>query len=51
MYLKFLRYMNVEGYKDNNFIIFFSQILLKNIHPNPNRRLTVINHLINSYIS
>ena len=41
MYLKFLRYMNVEGYKDNNFIIFFSQILLKNIHPNPNRRLTV----------
>ena len=23
MYLKFLRYMNVEGYKDNNFIIFF----------------------------
>jgi serine/threonine protein kinase len=40
MYLKFLRYMNVEGYKDNNFIIFLSQILLKNIHPNPNKRLT-----------
>ena len=32
--------MNVEGYKDNNFIIFLSQILLKNIHPNPNKRLT-----------
>ena len=31
MYLKFISYINLGKYPNNQFIIFFSQLLLKNI--------------------
>ena len=42
LYLKFLKYFKKEqGYVYNNFIVFFSKLLLKNINPNPEKRLTL----------
>lgn len=42
LYLKFLKYFKKEqGYVYNNFIVFFSKLLLKNINPNPEQRLTL----------
>ena len=40
-YLKLLYYLNLDGYTDNLFVLAFSQILIMNIHPNPNRRMTI----------
>ena len=52
MYLKFLRYINMDGFKDNSFIIFFSKLLLQNIHPNPEKRFTLIDtvHTFNAFL-
>ena len=41
LYLKFLKYMCGEKYLKNKFIIYFSQLLLTNINPNPEKRLTL----------
>ena len=41
MYLKFLSYINIGGYSNNSFVIFFSQLCLQNIDPNPENRLTI----------
>ena len=41
IYLKFLRYLNISGYENNNFTIYFSQLLLKNISPNPEYRMNI----------
>jgi len=41
IYLKFLRYLNISGYENNNFTIYFSQILLRNISPNPEYRMNI----------
>lgn len=40
MYLKFINYININGVIDNDFILFFTKLLLKNIDPNPDNRLT-----------
>lgn len=40
MYLKFLNKLFYKGYFNNTFIIAFSQLLLENISPIPNNRLT-----------
>jgi len=52
MYLKFLRYININGFLDNDFIIFFSKLLLKNIDPNPDNRLTIVEtiHTFNTFL-
>ena len=52
MYLKFLRYINIDGFVDNQFIIFFSKLLLKNIDPNPDDRLSLIEtiHTFNTFL-
>ena len=52
MYLKFLRYLNIDGFVDNQFIIFFSKLLLKNIDPNPDDRLSLIEtiHTFNTFL-
>ena len=41
IYLKFLRYLNISGYENNNFTIYFSQLLLRNISPNPEYRMNI----------
>lgn len=46
LYLKFLYFLTKSQNNkalDNNFVKFMSQLLLKNIHPNFKRRLSVIN--------
>jgi hypothetical protein len=52
MYLKFLKVININGFKNNKFIIFFSELLLQNIHPNPEKRLSLINtiHTFNAFL-
>lgn len=52
MYLKFLRYININGFMDNEFIIFFSKLLLQNINPNPEKRLSLIDtvHTFNTFL-
>lgn len=52
MYLKFLKYINIGGFTDNNFIIFFSKLLLQNIHPDPEKRLGLIDtvHTFNTFL-
>lgn len=43
LYLKFLKYFKKEdNYVYNNFIVFFSKLLMKNIHPNPEKRVKLI---------
>jgi len=43
LFLNFFKYFKDEkGYTNNAFIIFFTELLLKNIHPNPNKRLEII---------
>ena len=39
-YMRVLHYLNMDGFADNAFIIYFSKLLLQNAHPNPKRRLT-----------
>jgi serine/threonine protein kinase len=41
MYLKFIHFINTNGYSDNKFIIHFSELLLQNIDPNPENRLDI----------
>mgnify|MGYP000397659667 CR=1 FL=1 len=41
MYLKFIHFINTTGYTDNKFIIHFTELLLKNIDPNPENRLDI----------
>ena len=41
MYLRILTLLFPTDDHKNKFVILFSQILLMNIHPNPNRRLTI----------
>ena len=48
LYLKSIFYLNINGYSNNKFIVFLSEILLKNIHPNPNYRMS-INETIKSF--
>jgi len=52
MYLKFLRYININGFLDNHFILFFSKLLLKNIDPNPDNRLSIVEtiHTFNTFL-
>jgi serine/threonine protein kinase len=51
MYLKFINYININGVIDNDFILFFTKLLLKNIDPNPDNRLTltVTVHTFNAF--
>jgi len=42
IYLQFIYYLNINGYLRNDLIIKFSEILLINIHPQPERRLNVV---------
>jgi serine/threonine protein kinase len=45
-YLNFFKYFKHEdGYAKNDFLVFFSELLLKNIHPDPNKRFTLIHTL------
>ena len=41
LYLKFLNYLFHDGFFESQFIIRFSQLLLANISPDPNNRLSV----------
>mgnify|MGYP001281770676 CR=1 FL=1 len=41
LYLKIIYYFNISGFVNNKFIVFLSELLLLNIHPNPKRRLTI----------
>ena len=41
MYLKFIHFINTNGYTDNKFIIHFTELLLQNIDPNPENRLDI----------
>jgi len=52
MYLKFLKYININGFIDNEFIIFFSKLLLQNINPDPEKRLNLIDtvHTFNTFL-
>tara|TARA_B110000008_G_C16975324_1_gene565616 strand:- start:1459 stop:2601 length:1143 start_codon:yes stop_codon:yes gene_type:complete len=52
LFLKFISYFNIDGYVENPFIIFLSELLMKNIHPNPNNRLTIENSIqtFNSFL-
>ena len=51
-YLRFLKYLAIQGFYENSFIKFMGQLLLQNIHPNPNKRLTLINttHTFNGFL-
>ena len=52
MYLKFINDSNPTGFKKNNFIIFFSKLLLQNIDPNPQNRRSIIEsiHIFNGFL-
>lgn len=41
MYLKFLSYIYDSNYEENKFTIYFTKLLLKNIDPNPENRLSI----------
>ena len=41
LFIRIIHYLNMNGFTDNKFIVFFSQLLLQNIHPNPARRLSI----------
>ena len=43
MYLKFIYFININGYSENKFIIHFSELLLENIDPNPEKRNSLVN--------
>jgi serine/threonine protein kinase len=52
MYLKFLYFINIEGFHNNPFTIFFSKLLLQNIDPDPEKRLTILQtiHTFNGFL-
>jgi len=45
MYLKFLSYINIDGYNNNPFVIFLSKLCLQNIDPDPEKRLGIMETL------
>ena len=51
-YLRFLRYLAIKGFYENSFIKFMGKLLLQNIHPNPSRRLSLIDttHTFNGFL-
>ena len=42
MYLLIMSYINLDGNASNDFMIFISKILITNMHPNPENRLSII---------
>tara|TARA_Y100000816_G_C26101646_1_gene584057 strand:- start:119 stop:1264 length:1146 start_codon:yes stop_codon:yes gene_type:complete len=46
VYLRYIRYISGGKYFNNEFIVFFSKILLQNIHPNPDKRYSVVDTII-----
>lgn len=52
MYLKFISYINMNKYEDNDFIKFLSKLLLINIDPNPDNRLNIVEtiHTFNTFL-
>lgn len=51
-YLRFLRYLAINGFYENSFIKFMGKLLLQNIHPNPKNRLSLIDstHTFNGFL-
>ena len=51
-YLRFLRYLAMQGFYENSFIKFMGKLLLQNIHPNPNKRLSLVDttHTFNGFL-
>ena len=51
-YLRFLKYLALEGFYENSFIKFMGKLLLQNIHPNPNKRVGLIDttHTFNGFL-
>lgn len=51
-YLRFLRYLAIQGFYENSFIKFMGKLLLQNIHPNPQKRLSLIDttHTFNGFL-
>ena len=51
-YLRFLKYLAINGFYENSFIKFMGKLLLQNIHPNPNLRLSLIDttHTFNGFL-
>ena len=47
IFFKLFLYININGFLNNNFIIYFSKILLMNIHPNPNKRMGLTQNIHN----
>ena len=41
MYLSLIHNIYNKGYEDNKFLVFFIELLLQNIHPNPIKRLSI----------
>jgi serine/threonine protein kinase len=41
VYLKYIQYIFGSTFYENDFVVFFSKLLLKNIHPNPSKRYTI----------
>ena len=40
MFLKLFEHISSDGFTNNPFIVFFIELLLQNIHPNPSKRLS-----------
>ena len=51
-YLRFLRYLAINGFYENSFIKFMGKLLIQNIHPNPEKRLSLIDstHTFNGFL-
>ena len=51
-YLRFLRYLAIKGFYENSFIKFLGKLLLQNIHPQPEKRLSLIDttHTFNGFL-
>ena len=51
-YLRFLRYLAINGFYENSFIKFMGKLLLQNIHPDPSKRLSLIDttHTFNGFL-
>ena len=41
MFLRIICLLNYNGFKENVFTTFFSEILTKNIHPDPTKRYSI----------
>jgi serine/threonine protein kinase len=51
-YLRFLKYLALKGFYENSFIKFMGKLLLQNIHPDPTKRLSLIDttHTFNGFL-